>query len=229
MHWKALLAIILILSIAGLLLFTDIGKNFVNSIRGNIAGFIRGNIAGFFSKIFEGQPGEPFTIFLTANRESFYGQSYSMSNSTLICSGAYNYIRIDGRPVAHKIDKTVDLKVLEFNGNFEVTSTGSIKISGSSSVIEISDWIISGKPMDVELEITPSNFLLLGVSQEKITLVGVTGEIRRIHEGKFDQVSLSSDDLEIKNFMGNLGLSETGMISLNGATTSVKGKKFSFG
>jgi len=220
MRWKALLAVLLILAIAGLLFFTNSGQYYMN--------FFKIRVGQFVSGIFGPTSGKTFSIILTASKEQFAGLNFKVSNSTLSISGDYKSIKIGDQIVDLKNKKTVDLSMSYFNGNIEFTAEGNAKISAEPNSFELNDLkYFSEKPMKVEMIIEPTKFLLTNLSMDKISFSPITGDIQRVNDSKVDSISLKNEKLEISNFAGLIKSSD-GKLTLQGIASAVKGESFSF-
>ncbi|HKZ45512.1 MAG TPA: hypothetical protein VJ343_02295 [archaeon] len=218
MKWKVILAVIVILGIAGLLLATDVGQNY--------ADFLRKSVGNFISVIIRRQSSGPmFGIELTANKDSLYGQTYNMANSTFEGSGFYQKIKVGDSDVTIKSGDDVDVLIGNFNGVFEYTVDGMVKIAGSSNHIEINDLAYSSaKANKFQLEMVPFTFTLSNVVQDKITLKMAYGEVKTDR----GQAPLEGSKLDVNFFVGDLRLDSDGNVNLLGITNSVIGDKFSF-
>jgi len=218
MKWKALLAVIIVLVIAGLLFATDVGQKYID--------FMKKSVGNFVSIIFKKQqPGQTFRVELTTNKYPFYGQSYRITNSTFTGSGFYQKIKVGDWDVTIKSGKKVGVTINNFNGLFEYTSEGGIKLTGESNQIEIEDRAYSSeRPTKIELEIVPFSFSLNNIAQDRISLQSVSGEIKTDR----GQAPLEKSKLEISFFTGDLMLAEDGNAKLEGVASSIIGDKFSF-
>jgi hypothetical protein len=221
MHWKALLTAIIIVAIAGLLMTMEIGKNYAEVLRSKV-----GNIVSLITKLWT-PTGEGFTFVLTADMDSFQGQKYSITNSSISASGIYNYIKVGNQVVSMKDGRKAVLFVDNLRGTFEITSGGSVVVTGDTNYIEIGDMTISGQTR-IEAEIVPDGFSLTDFAQDKITLSSVTGDIKRFYNGNTGQESLDRNRVEINGFAGDLILSAEGGMELSGSTVSIVTNKFTW-
>ena len=223
MRWKALLAVLLILAIAGLLFFTKGGQSYVDFFKVRIS-----QVGYFVSGFFRTSSGKQFSIILTASREQFAGLKFQVENSSLSISGNYISMRIGDQTVDLRNNKTVDLSMAYFSGNVEFTAEGNAKISAESSSFEMNDMRYSSeKPVKIEMVIEPTKFLLTNLIVDRITFSSIKGDIQRVIEDKIDSVSLKNEKIEISNFAGLIKSSD-GKLTLQGGASAVKGESFSF-
>ncbi|MDI6798870.1 MAG: hypothetical protein QMD12_02645 [Candidatus Aenigmarchaeota archaeon] len=228
MRWKLLLAVLVIV-ILGMLLTTQHGLN--------LADFIKNKISETSSFIFGVQPKSAFPAILTVglnNKNSFYGQSYKLSDSTFTTSSMFNSIKIDDGKISVP-EKRTDMIIRGFRGNFEITSFGSLKLTGESTYIKINMIEMTReKPYKVEVEALPfdcspsCSFQLEGLSSN-IVFPSVTGEVKKLKaDGSLDQLKrLENERLEIENFNGIFQLSDDSLI-LTGMTSQIRGEGFVF-
>lgn len=218
-HWKIWLTLILVLGIVGLLLYTDAGKKTLSLFK-----------IPQFTKTVPATTGPQFSITLSSNKEAFYSQMYTVTNSTFTANGiCKQFIEINDL-VLQKGATRCNVILGGFSGKVEYTNAGSVVASGESSSIILDDSAYSSsKPIKIDLEVIPFTSMVDGVSKQKISLSSVSGSITRFKEdGSVKSVVyLSNNSLEISNFAGSLGLENETAI-LTGMTNSVKGTDFSW-
>lgn len=213
MRWKAFLALIIILGIIGLITQADIGKKLLSNFK--IGGFIKTT------------PPKTFSIVLNSEKESFYGQTYKVANATFNGEGICQTIKLNELRLERGL--RCKIAIVDLTGQFEYASVGSIRINGVSSSINIDDTVYSSaQPIKIELEVIPFNFTLATLSENKISLASVSGEIKRIENDAIMSYSkLIRSSLDISNFVGKIELAN-GLVSLTGVASSVKGQDFSW-
>lgn len=211
MQWKVLLTVFVVLTLISTLLFSkpDYAKLFVDRMSGFLSNIIKPSI-----------PEVSFQIILTADRNSFYEQSYKVYNSTLMVSGVPIQMKVGDVQWSIKNDNIVDV-IVDFDGTFEITKAGSVAVSGKSRYVEINN-VGTSNQADVSIEIVPTEgFVLGGLVQKRITLSSVKGEITRVDTGGVQPLSDTSVDID--SFIGNMQLKDDKII-LNGFVNSVKVK-----
>jgi hypothetical protein len=225
MHWKVLLAAMLIIAICGLLLITPIGQKYTEGIRGTLTK----SVGSLTAVILRQKPSSPFTIDMSASKESFYGQSFKLDNASVSIKGNYQSISVGGQSISLKSNKEINVNIQDASGTFEMLSNGDVRASANSYYLEIDDYVFSsGKTMKVDIEVAPSTFSVFPLVADKITFSSVTGEVKRLGETNINTAELSGSKLEIKGFSGYLKMETTGKITLNGLSSSVKGDTFNF-
>jgi hypothetical protein len=228
MHWKVLLSLMLIILISGVFLITPIGQKYSESIRGFFTKNVGSVISTFSTAVLKTKPSGYFTVYLSASKESFYGQSFKVSNSTLSITGTYQNIRIGDQTLNSKSNKEANININNLNGVVEMMGNGNLRVSASSGYFEVGDYIFSSaRPVKIEAEFTPSTFSLTPLVADKIVFSSVTGEIKRLGE-LTNTASLSNSKLEIRSFNGYIKLELEGSMSLHGLSNNVKGDTFNF-
>ena len=228
MHWKVLLALMLIILISGLFLVTPIGQKYSENVRGFFTKNVGSVISTFSTAVLKTKPASYFTVYLSASKESFYGQSFKVTNSTLSITGTYESIRIGDQALSSKSSKESNININNLNGVVGIVNNGNLRVSGSSNYFEVGDYIFSSaKPVKIEAEFTPSTFSLEPLVADKIVFTSVTGEVERLGE-LMNTASLSSSKLEIKSFSGYVKLEPEGSMLLHGLSNNVKGDTFNF-
>ncbi|MEM7825208.1 MAG: hypothetical protein QXO27_04520 [Candidatus Aenigmatarchaeota archaeon] len=213
MRWRFFLALIIIMGIIGLVIYSGLGKGLL------------GLKSGEFAKTKESQ--QSFFIVLSAEKESFYGQIYNVANSTFIGSGLCQPIKLN--ELTLKKESTCDITMGDYSGVFEYSSIGSVKLIGQTNNLIIDGSTYSSpQPINILLEIVPSSFAIGGISGDKISMSSVVGEVKRLENDIVKSISyLKGELLNIDNFVGEIKL-ENGLVTLSGMTNSVKGNSFSW-
>ena len=114
----------------------------------------------------------------------------------------------------------------DVKGTFEITSAGSIVVSADATGATIDSSSLSG-PMHVQVELVPLDFTLLGVSQDRISLPGVDGELQRLDDSGtvVQQNTLKGDSVTVSYFDGVLRMKD-GKMMLQGLASGVEGNTF---
>lgn len=237
MNWKALVTVFVIIGIGAMLMTTDGGKKFI----GQTFDFVRigvGNFGSFISGFFSGSgfqlpigpeqmpSGNPFLMSLVTAKESFYGQSYAVYNTSFEAKSLCEYgIRIDDIHVRTEAKECV-IEAEEMRGAFEYTTAGTVKFDGEVSRLEIDNnvYTSTGKAIKLSFEVIPKDFVLVGLTQSKVTIASATGRISRLSpQGSIKSTEeLYAEKLEISGFVGFIKLEEPN-IKLQGTAVSVKG------
>jgi hypothetical protein len=215
MRWKALLALILIIGIIGLVTYGGIGKNLFHGLK--VGGFTKTKA-----------PTQTFTIALSSKKDTFYGQSYKITNSTFIGSGVCQPIKLNELTMQKQTN--CEIVIGDLSGQFIYTSIGSIKlIAETTNIIIDGSTYSSPQPIKIDIELAPSSFSLGGISEDKISFVSITGEVKKLgNDTSVKSISyLNADTLDITKFVGQISLKDE-IVTLIGITNSVKGNDFSW-
>ena len=91
MHWKAIIAVVLVLAVISLLFVTDIGSQFTGLIGNEL-----GNAFTSFLVLIKVKPsgGDYFSIVFSSDLNAFYGKSFNVVNSTFSIPGGYKSMKI---------------------------------------------------------------------------------------------------------------------------------------
>jgi hypothetical protein len=205
MKWKLLLAVLIILGIAGLLFFWETGTGYLD--------FLKTKVGEFTAVVFKwvAPSGKQFSIVLTTDKEIFYGQKYKVSNSTFESLGTVKEVRINNAVSTSQ----ASIKIEGMKGSFEITRQNTVKISADAASVVLSTVQFSNA--NVYVEILPSSFLLSQFNQDKLVFSSVSGQVRT-EEGWAKE--LANADIEIYNFKGSLKL-EGNQTVLEGLTSKL--------
>lgn len=234
MNWKSLLTVFVILAIGFMLLTTEGGQKFA----GQAADFIKVKVGSFASGLFSGgkwqvpftqEPlpsGEQFLISYSGTKDSLYGQQFAVYNTSLGAEGICQAMVKIGDVMLKTEAMKCNILTENMRGTFEYTVAGTVKFDGEVSSLEINGNLYTSATdvLKTSFELLPSEFILVGLSQNKITIPSATGTINRITpQGSTKSTEeLSSEQLEIGGFVGFIKL-ENSNIKLQGLAVSVKG------
>jgi hypothetical protein len=231
MNWKSLLTVFVILGIGMILLTTESGQKFageaLSSVTSGVGNFVSGLFSGDFDWSFDKMPsGEQFLISLSIAKESFYEQQYKVSNTSLDATGVCQAALNVGDIMLHKESMQCRVVAEDMKGTFEYTIAGTVKFEGYVSSLEVdgSSYTSDGSRLKTSFEMLPSDFILDGLSERKITIASATGSINRLsQEGSIKSTEdLDAEQLEISGFVGFIRL-EGSNIKLQGLAVSVHG------
>jgi hypothetical protein len=227
MKLKAILAVVIILAIIGLIFFTDSGKKVIE--------FLSGKLSETASFIFGPKSTKTFRMSLEVsldNKKSFYEKSFVMKNSNFTGFSVYNFISVDGGIEKVSGSKRVEIELRGINGKLEITSIGTLRISGEANYIRIGDYERSReKPYQIEIEALPfdcspsCSFKAENLNADLNFLV-ISGEVKKLRsDGSIDQIKyLKEEGLTVQGFSGILELKNS--IILSGEAVQVKGSNF---
>ncbi|MBI2545458.1 MAG: hypothetical protein HYW22_02595 [Candidatus Aenigmarchaeota archaeon] len=218
-HFKMVLAILLLLGIFGLLVYSGSGKNFSGFAIGNFIDSQRTN---------SGQP-QPFGIILTTEASALYGRSFNVDNSSFSAEGTCTSIRVNDLKIEMG-DAACMIVSDSFTGTFTYSESGSVIFSGTAGSITLnSDKFSSTSLVNIQVEVVPKDFSVIGVTTKNLNLTANSGNIQKIgKDGSVKTISyLSNTVLDISNLVGRVELS-TGELKVTGTATSVKGDDFNW-
>jgi len=205
MHWKALLATIVIIGIAGLVIL----RFGTNKILGSLPDF------SAFIPFLNPSPssGNPFPIKLEADRSSFYAQSYDVTD--VIISGSGSCLRIGS------MTPTMLTEFQNKNGNC------SFKTEKTNGKIEMRHNLIRFDLDSISLDLAPTNLTISNVNIPKLSLSSINGKISKLKGNEWVSEPLDGSSIEIDNFIGEVIIDESS-VTLNGYTTRVIGTDFTW-
>lgn len=218
MNWKALIAVLLVIGIAGILITTSIGSQYFGSFQG---------IVGSFTK--QAPSGSGFQIIFTTSPTTFYGQNFQVSNSTITITGMYDYFKVGNQMIDLTSGHDTTITITNFKGTVSVTAEGKLSLSATSGNYQIGDYSVTlTKPDTITTSVLPTEVSLTNLSLNKITFKTVSGELDRISGNNADVVHLNNNNFELDNFNGEWQITSAGSAILNGMVTSAKGDTFTF-
>ncbi|MEM5793811.1 MAG: hypothetical protein QXS48_03900 [Candidatus Aenigmatarchaeota archaeon] len=227
MKLKAVIAVIIIIAIVGLLFFTDSGKKTIE--------FIGGKFSETASFIFGPKNTKTFRMVLEVsleNKKSFYEKSFSLKNSNFTAYSIYNFISVDGGIEKISGNKRVELELRDLNGKLEVSSVGTLRISGEANYIRVGDYERSrDKPYQIEIEALPfdcspaCSFKAENLNAD-LSFSVISGEVKKLRsDGSVDQIKyLKEESLIIQGFKGSFELGKS--LILSGEAVQVRGSDF---
>jgi hypothetical protein len=231
MNWKILLAIVAIAGIGLLLMQTDSGRGYL----GQASDFFGSWVGNFVSGLGNGNPpsGKPFTIDLSAEKQSFFGQKYDLGNASLRVEGTCRSPISVGNIALRSEGGSCVADLGGAKGTFEYDQDGTVLFIGETDELTVNgdrmtSAVEQGKAttkVKVALEIAAGKFTLGDLSQDKITLSSVTGSIDRLSSDGTTAKSheeMASETLEISHFTGYIKLDDAKII-MHGIAYSVSG------
>ncbi len=226
MNWKPLLAVFIIVGIIGILMLTNVGREYTQFLGTKVGNFLATMLnMDFF------QSGDSFRILLETDKVAFYGQRYTLSNSSLRVSGICQSSVTVGKTIMQMAGKRCSVQVYNTQGKFDYTVGGSVKLTGTADMLTVNEYpfLSTGTPFEVGFEVIPmEDFNLMGILQGKIELTSVSGSIKGWKgETTLNIDNLANDELTISNFNGDIKM-DGNFILLVGLATSVKGEDFSW-
>jgi Fe-S cluster assembly iron-binding protein IscA len=214
MHWKLLLGLFIIIGIAGLLMFSERGRNFREKYLDKYVKPIGSYLKGITGRFVKQKPiNRTLDITLETDFFAVYGQEFEIEENALDFKFVYDTVSIDDQSINLRGDKTIEFKTDSMSGSFIIDGDGRVRVYGEASSIEINDLIFTPEAKEGKIEFSlvgsPTSFSLFDVEKSSMTLSGISGTL------KFEDwspLALENDDFFVQNFKGNIKLDEGSLI-----------------
>lgn len=204
MHLKALLALFIIIGIAGLLIFSKSGKNFREKYLDKYTKSIGSYVDVIRSKFIKTPPiNRTLELSIKTNSSSLRNEEFKVKSfeGTL----TYNSILIGGQSISMREGKEVDFSCNNMEGSVFIDNAGKIRISGYANSVELNGMVFSPKSGEKNIEFnligTPISFSLKNVEKDKLTLSRASGYLTL--KG-LSPLMLENDNLNILHFKGSI-------------------------
>ncbi|MEM5829550.1 MAG: hypothetical protein QW040_02525 [Candidatus Aenigmatarchaeota archaeon] len=214
MKFKHLVAIAVILTATGFLLFTEQGKKYAISL-GGMTRNLTSMVGGFLASFIKIPPKGEFNFELELNKEAAYKQSFSFSNAGFECSCRILNLIIDG-----KIWEVGDKIRIEMVGDGEVLigNEGKLILKADASSIKFDSWKTS--KVKVEIEMIPENFFLSNAKAKLLNMTSVSGTMSKEMEDLKIKVDFEQANLKLEGFNGSVKFEEK--LRLEGTATDIE-------
>jgi hypothetical protein len=231
MNLKAVLAVVIIIAIGAMLTQTDSGKEYfglsLEFLKARVGSFMAGafTYGGIFGQ--KMPEGLTFQMSLTASRQSFFGQNYTVSNTSLAVSGVCaSDVRI-GSTLLQKETAECAMEAPAVDGLFEYTATGNVRFTGEAGELTLDGTkytAVDGKAQQIAFEVAPLSFTVDKIALPLLTLQATEGTLKRLTADGAVKSSeeLTGEKLEIGGFMGFLKLDNSNIL-LQGSAVFAKG------
>jgi hypothetical protein len=207
MGLKTIFILIVIILLGIFLLTSESGKKYLNFLRGKLEelGEVKPPTI---------TPGKTL-VSLSLQFRGLKDKKFTVTNSAFEGYGMYKEVFYGKTKI--ESEKEVNVKIQIQRGNI-IFKDENVRVFASTKSFELSDIKFTPEePIDVSIEITPTNFTILNILEESITFSGITGELRGV---KGTVIPLEERNIEIKQFNGNLTyINQT--ITLSGNVTKV--------
>jgi len=237
MNLKSLLTAFIIVGIGALLLTTKSGKNFagraLDSVKIGVGNFVSGLFSGDFKwELPFGQKekmpsGEQFLMSILVAKDAFYGQQYSVTNTSLELEGLCDAVLSVGDIMLKTESMECSIAAEYMKGTFEYTIAGTVRFDGEVSSLEVDGNIYTSTEgmLTVSFEVLPIDFVLVGLTEREIIIPLATGSINRMTPaGAIKSTEgLEGERIEIGGFVGFIKLEDSN-IKLQGLAVSVHGQ-----
>lgn len=232
MRFKLLLGILIIIAIAGLLIFSkqgqDIREKYIDKYIGPVTGFFKG-ITGKFIK--QQPANRTLDVNFETDLNSIAGQTFDVQNLNLDLDLLYDSVIIANQNINIKDDKSINFKSPSVSGTLQILGENKMKIVGESLSVEVNGIIFSPQSNKDKIEFsltgTPKGFYLNNVEKDTMSFSGVSGILKF---KDWSPLALENDNLNIQKFQGTISFDEDKLIiagkvekaSLNGVDLSLK-------
>lgn len=237
MNLKSLLTAFIIVGIGAVLLTTKSGKVFagqaLDSVKIRVGDFVSGLFSGDFKwELPFGQKekmpsGEQFLISLLSVKGSFYGQQYSVTNTSLELEGLCGAELSVGDIMLKTESMECTIAAENMKGAFEYTIAGTVRFDGEVNSLEVdgNEYTSTEAALTVSFEALPTGFVLVGLREREVIITSATGSINRMTSaGAIKSTEgLEDEQLKIGGFVGFIRLEESN-INMQGLAVSVEGQ-----
>jgi hypothetical protein len=232
MRFKLLLGIFIIIAIAGLLIFSQQGKNFREKYLDKYIGSVTGLFKGVTGKFIKQQSANrTLDIIFETDLNSVSGQNLDVQNLDVDAELIYDSAIIAGQNINIKDDKVIDFKTAGMSGAIQILGDNKMKIIGESLSVEINGITFSPQSTKDKIEFSligePKTFTLNNVEKDTMSFSGISGTL---NFKNWPSLALENDNLNIQKFKGTITLNKdtltiTGKVekaSLNGVDLNLK-------
>lgn len=232
MHWKVLLALVIVIGITGFLLFSERGVEFKEKYLGEhlktIGSYLR-RITGKFTPTASVNRTLEFKI--TTSQDNFKNVHFDLEEKPFEGILKYDSVSVGVQSINVKESDEVDFRVETMDGDISIDENGKMTVSGSSDSIELNEIIFSPGVGEekVEFHLTgiPVSYVLSDVENYETIFTGISGSLRLAN---WQPLKLDNDDLNIAYFKGEISQEDDSVIihgmaekvRLNGVDLSLK-------
>ena len=192
-HWKVLITTFAILAIGGLLFF-----RYGHTGLGD-------TFSSFLGKLNPAPSGSAFPIELDTSLSAYQGKSLDIGNIS---------VGVEAPCIFTKPPNNFDFERKAGVCTFSLDSTSG-KVSFESGVVFDTDVL--------GVNVQPGTVYIGGLAANKLSLLGVNGEIKIFQNSTWVTVPLEGKNIDISNMVGNMRI-EGNTVTLNALATSVVGQ-----
>lgn len=232
MNWKLMLALIIIVGITGLLLFSSKGREFKDNYLGK---YIK-TISGYFSKITgkittSSKINRTLPVNIKVTSSGLKGQEFNLAEGAFEAKLKYESVSVGGQNIRLKDKDVIEFNTESMTGTVIFDQNNIMTVSGEAGSVELSGMVFIPPEDDTKVSFnlvgSPSSFLIENLEHDKLVLSDVSGEL--ILSDWFP-LKLENDKLDIFYLKGSIQLSgdyiniigNVERISLNGVDLSLK-------
>jgi len=223
MNWKAVLAVVLVIAIIGFFFISGLAAQLFPQLSPIASSLNFGGLTGF---LVSQRPSNSFPFSLSAGQQYFYGEDFKLTNSSISVAGIYQYITAGDFNVQSSSGNSIEINLYNFNGDFQLTSSGSVMLTGTATYAKFGDIVATPeKNVNLQMEITPSNFTVTSMQLNKINFNLVTGTLQRTSSTNPDVINLLNSNMTVNYFIGGM-TEQGGTVTLSGVASSIQGSDF---
>lgn len=205
MNVRIILALLVIVILLGLLMFSPQGKTFkekyIDKYLSNLGNFLKS--AKYRAKAQKAVPNKTFEVMINGKVGLLNGQEFNVDYGNV-----HGKFKLESASIGDL--KIEDMNEIEFTvsdmfGGISIEKNGNIRITGSSSSVELDIGIMKSKVAEDVIDFSfygkPISFEFTDINKEKMTLNGVTGTLT---VKNVPSLSLNEDKLDVINFYGKI-------------------------
>lgn len=231
MGWKILLALCIIIAVAGLLIFSPQGRELREKYLDKYIKTVGSYLTSIKSRFIKPKPiNRTLDITVTIDSSNIRGQEFEADGNSFDAKLSYDSIFL-GEQKINVEDGEVEFKTDSMTGSISIDTNGKFRVSGQAKSVKLNDITFTPKSEKEEIEFsfigTPISFSLSNLAKDRMILSGVSGTLSL---QKWSPLALENDDLDILNFLGSIEQDDETVIitgkaekvTLNGVDLSLK-------
>jgi len=205
MIWKSLkviLTVVIIIGLVGLLFGTEYGRKFLDLLKVGGEGIISG--LSSLLKISKSKTEGYLPMVLSAEKESFYGKEFMVTDSVLNARGNCLELKINEAAIS------ISECEVSFSSGNGILSYLNGNIQGSLDTTGITINTLPVEQAKIDFKITPTKFFFSGIEEKEISVFVKSGELKLSNpdgtpkctiplENKITKISDFSGGLELKD------------------------------
>ncbi|MEM5772677.1 MAG: hypothetical protein QXL86_00390 [Candidatus Aenigmatarchaeota archaeon] len=219
MKWKLLGIVAVILTLLGVLLFTEQGRKYA-IVLGSMTRSFTNLLGNFLGSIVRTSSTQEFEFEMSTNKEAVYGQSFSFTGTRFKALGPILTLSIDGKN--WEIGEKSEVELIG-NGEVLIGSDGKLSLKADASLFKLGS--LKTNEVKIEIEMIPENFSLTNAKVSLINMTSASGYVKK----KMENIELKADfnkaSLKIENFFGAIEFKEEAWLSGIATNIEVNGKK----
>lgn len=199
---KIILAVVIIIGLVGLLFGTEYGRKFLDLLKLG-AGKIVSGLSSLL-KISKPKTEGYLPMVLSAEKESFYGKEFTVTDSVLNAKGNCLELKINEAVISIS-----ECEVSFSSGNGTLSYLNG-NVQGSLDATGIAINTLSVEQAKIDFKITPTEFFFTGIKEEEISVFVKSGELKLSNPDGTPKctIPLKNKITKISDFSGGLELKD---------------------